>query len=46
MVERHYQEHIKPYPKYFAEADDKAEAFAAITGEMDMALTRSRGLER
>ena len=105
-VERHYQERIKPYLEYFAEADDKAEAFAfcrermqadvttdaprlkemsrelserlrrfggtgsqqsaleqeamnhirlapdreqafaAITGEMDMTLTRSRGLER
>ena len=105
-MDYHYQEQVKPYLEYFAEADDKAEAFvfcrermeadvtteaprlkemgrelserlrrfggtgskqlalrdeamnhirlapnreqafAAITGEMDMALERSRGLGR
>ena len=39
MVDRYYQEQIKPYLKYFAEADDKAEAFAFCRARMQADMT-------
>jgi hypothetical protein len=38
-VEKYYQEQIKPYLEYFAEADDKAEAFTFCRERMQEDVT-------
>lgn len=38
-MDYHYQEQVKPYLEYFAEADDKAEAFAFCRERMEADVT-------
>lgn len=38
-IDSHYLEQIKPYMEYFAEADDKAEAFAFCRERMEADMT-------
>jgi hypothetical protein len=39
-VDKYYQEQIKPYLEYFAEADDKAEAFVFCLERMQEDVLR------